>query len=144
MRRPAPIACVAVSLMTGACAKPVLEPGAVVPVSVSLTCADTGMQASISPYIVQIPEGDQVEWKLTDNSTVSEIEIDKKKDGSWPYDGDLPYKGSKERAAKAGRMKSGLVGRKFGYTISGTCTSSGGEERRIVIDPDMIIIRRPK
>ena len=143
MRRPAQTACVAVVLlMTGACARPVLEPGALIPVTVSLTCADAGMQASITPYIVQVPEGDQVEWKLAEGSTVMELEIDKKPNGSWPYDGKLPYKGGKDNPAKSGQMKGGLVGRKFGYTISGTCTSTGGEARRIVIDPDMIIIRR--
>lgn len=143
MRSPALTACVAiVSLITGACTRPLLEPGAVIPVTVSLTCADAGMQASISPYVVQVPEGDQVEWKIAESSTVSEIEIDKKQNGSWPYDGALPYRGGRENPPKAGRMKGGLVGRKFGYTISGTCTSAGGEARRIVIDPDMIIIRR--
>ena len=132
----------AAPLMTGACTKPPLTPGAVYPVSVTITCQGDGMQASISPYIAKIPEGDVIEWRLTDTSSVASIDIDKKKKyGSWPYDDGPPYNGTKERPAKAGPMKAGQADKKFGYTISGTCTT-GGETRKIIIDPDMIIIRR--
>jgi hypothetical protein len=132
----------AAPLVTGACTKPALTPRAPYPVEVTVMCRGDGMQASISPYIAKIPEGDVIEWKLTDSSSVASIDIAKKKKyGSWPYDEGPPYKGTKENPAKAGPMKQGQVDRKFGYTISGTCTT-GGETRKIIIDPDMIIIRR--
>lgn len=129
------------ALMTGACTKPALTPRAAYPVEVTVMCRGDGMQASISPYIAKIPEGDVIEWKLTDSSSVASIDIAKKKKyGAWPYEDGPPYNGTKERPAKAGPMKSGQVDKKFGYTISGTCTT-GGETRKIIIDPDMIIIR---
>lgn len=143
MSRPAVVACAAAMLVSsGACSKPVIEPRATIPVNVSITCTGTGMQASIDPYVVSVPEGDQVEWILAAASTVAEIEIDKKRYMGWPYDGSLPIRGGKDNPPKAGRMKEGQVGRTFGYNISATCTSGDGQSRKIVIDPDMIIIRR--
>ena len=143
MRHAALVVCViAVPLIASACAQPSLEPLGVVPVEVSIRCVGAAVEASISPYVVEVPEGSQVIWNLTENSNVTGIEINRKKRlAAWPYAGDLPYRGNRENPPKAGNMKSGQVGKRFSYNISGTCVAAG-QSRTIVIDPDMIIVRR--
>lgn len=134
----------AVPLMTGACVKPPLSIVAAYPVNVTITCTGAGLQAAIDPYIAQVTEGDEVVWTLTPESTAEDFEIDKK-DGlfkKWPYDDSPPYKGDKNKPAKAGKMKDGQVGKTFAYSITATCTTPSGEKRKVIIDPDMIIIRR--
>jgi hypothetical protein len=134
----------AVPLMTGACVKPPLAITAAYPVNVTITCAGAGLKAEIDPYIAQVPEGDEVVWSLTPASTADDFEIDKK-DGlfkKWPYDDSPPYKGDKNKPAKAGKMKADQVGKSFAYSITATCTTPTGEKRKVIIDPDMIIIRR--
>lgn len=144
MRRIALYACLGVlSLSFSACAKQTLEPRGLVTVNVAVVCTADSVDISIKPYAVRVQEGDQVQWQLTAASNATEIEINRKKNfASWPYDGPLPYKGNKQTPPKAGRMKEGQANKSFPYNIIGTCKDSEGRDRRIIIDPDMIIIRR--
>lgn len=142
MRRTVLVVCVAaVPLMTAGCTEKLLDPRATVEVAVNITCENNGVQASISPYIVEVYPGDVIQWTLT--GTATEFDIDKKKFMAFPYGGSLPYKGDKEKPVKTGNMKSGVdYDKPYGYTVTAACTSSTGQVRRIIIDPDMIIIRR--
>lgn len=144
MRRFARYACLGVlPLSFSGCAKQTLEPGNLVTVNVAVVCTADSVDISIKPYAVRVQEGDQVAWQLTAASNVTELEINRKKRfASWPYDGPLPYRGTRENPPRAGRMKEGQADKSFPYNIIGTCRDSQGRERRIVIDPDMIIIRR--
>ena len=147
MRRVLPLVSFCIIAIAGvACSSGTLPiSGKVVPVSVRITCASDSMNASIFPYVAQVPDSDGVTWTLVESPHVTEFEIDKKKWNSpWPYGDKPPVRGDRERPASANNMKRGLVGRKFSYNISATCTAPGREARRIVIDPDLIIIRRPQ
>ena len=138
------VTAVAAPLMTGACTKPALTPRDVYPVNLTITCTGTGLQATIDPYIAEVKEGDVIEWRLSDASTAEDFEIDKKSGlfKKWPYDKGPPYKGKKNEPANAGPMKPDQVGKTFAYSVTATCTPTGGQPRKIIIDPDMIIIRR--
>ena len=130
--------------MGAACSRPLPATGKVVPVSVRITCVGDTVNASIYPYIAQVPDSDGVAWSLVESPNVTEFEIGRKSNSAWPYSGKTPVKGNREMPAQANGMKPGLVGRKFSYNISAVCAIPGGEPRKIVIDPDMIIIRRPQ
>lgn len=134
-----------VILMGTGCSRPLPPSGKIVPVSVRITCVGDTVNASIFPYIAQVPDSDGVTWNLVESPNVTAFEINKKKwNSAWPYSTRTPVKGDRERPAQASGMKAGLVGRKFSYNISAVCAIPGGEPRKIVIDPDMIIIRRPQ
>jgi hypothetical protein len=141
MRLYAVVACVAVAALTSAASsKQILDTNAVVAVAVQITCPGDSVQASISPYIAQVPQGAQIEWTLVNSPDVPEIQIDKKAGKGWPYGNSLPYHGSAKNPAKGQSMHPNQAGKKFSYNITGTCTPEGQDPRRVVIDPDMIII----
>lgn len=143
MRRFAQYACLGVLyLSSSACAKQTLAPAGLTQVSVGVVCTADTVQALIKPYAVRVEEGFQVEWVLTAESNATALEINRKKGSGWPFDGSLPYKGSKQNPPKAGPMKGGQLDKRFQYDIIATCKDAEGNDRRILIDPDMIIIRR--
>lgn len=146
MRRAIPLISLCCTIMmSAACSSSLPITGKVVPVSVRITCVGDTVNASIFPYIAQVPDSDGVTWSLVESPNVTDFEISRKKwNSAWPFSTKTPVKGNRERSANANGMKPGLVGRKFSYNISAVCAIPGGEPRKIVIDPDMIIIRRPQ
>lgn len=134
---------IAGSLLSG-CSKPAYVAAPVeVPVSVMIQCAGDSVVAKIKPLSVNIYEdgirNEIAKWVLDPASTVTEIEIDKKKNGKWPYGGTLPYKVRKNEPGKGDGVLKDASG-KYDYSITASCVANGAP-RQIVIDPDMIIIR---
>ena len=114
-----------------------------VPVTIFITCYPDSVVARIRPSVIQVTAPALVAWVLDPASTVSEFSIDKKKNSNkkWPYGGTLPYKGTKDEAAKGDRIYHEPPGTyKYGYSITALCTPADGPIKEITIDPDIIII----
>lgn len=106
-------------------------------VKVTMRCDGDVLTATVNPYSLNVKEKHGVAWVLEAASNVEEIEIEAKDALKWPYDGQ-PYKAKKNAAGKADKVKPNPKG-DHGYAISTECTY-GGKKKKIVIDPDIIII----
>ena len=110
-----------------------------IPVNVSVRCVGDSVFASIRPYSINVYDDEIVEWVLDSAATVGEIEINEKQSGKWPFGGNLPYKAKKNEPGKGKDVLKSAKGQ-YEYVIETACTMNG-EPKKILIDPDMIIIR---
>jgi len=134
--------CVAVAaLMTSGCASPTFLPQRnLVPVTVSVSCNDKGVDVTVSPFVARVYEGDVVQWNLPENPFVAKIDIKKKHTfDSWPFEDGLPLDVPKNGSKGSGTMKDNPK-KKYHYNIVGKCVYQN-TTTDFVIDPDMIIIR---
>lgn len=106
-------------------------------VRVMIKCEGPLLTATVNPYSLNVAPKHGVTWVLDNASNVEEIEIQAKESGKWPYDGQ-PYKAKKNEGGKADKVKANPKG-DYGYAISADC-ALGEKKKRIVIDPDIIII----
>ncbi|MEO8577592.1 MAG: hypothetical protein ABI556_12860 [Gemmatimonadales bacterium] len=140
------IAIVAVAVFAGSASRIEAQVGPYVGkqvnVAVDIRClAGNGVQFSLTPWAVQIAQGDSVSWVLSPDAGVPEITITPKVPTKWPYDDAGPYKGNAAKGPKVKKMKNNVkVGDRYSYNVSGVCTRADGTTSNVVIDPDMIII----
>ncbi|HEX2722862.1 MAG TPA: hypothetical protein VHM24_08090, partial [Gemmatimonadaceae bacterium] len=112
-------------------------------VDIEVMCSLTpdSIFVKVDPWTVQLSRNTpKVIWKLTNSSNATDIDIKAKTDTSpWPFADRPPYSGQ----PKEKESKGAIVGTKdqlYAYTIVATCPAGGGGTRKVVIDPDMIII----
>lgn len=142
MRRSAIAACtVFAGLISAGCVPKLVATRDAVPVTIEIKCEGESFLWSIDYVSKQIEFPDIIEWKLATTSTPNaSFSINKKSGKGWPFGGDLPYEGKKDKPAKGDGVKDNAKGR-YEYTITAICTPSSGATKTVVIDPDMIIIR---
>lgn len=129
------VALLVVAVFVGACRRepPRSEPLAG-PVVISASCSENAVQSSVNPWVARVRLGHDLEWRLDAASGVGEVAILQIND--WPYL-DAPPKVRKGASGKGTRMKTTVkAGDKFQYNVSFLCPDG----RRILIDPDIIII----
>jgi hypothetical protein len=117
------------------CASPPAPPrGATVPVAVDVQCTGADVVFSVSPWHLELTEGDEVVWQLADATQTMEIV---KRQSGWPFN-DNRFRGNRTDPPTSRGMKGGQKGRTFRYAIAVTCQGSEGA-RRVELDPDMYI-----
>jgi hypothetical protein len=120
-----------------ACASPPSPPrGQNLPVAVDVRCTGPDVVFSVSPWHLELAEGDEVTWRLADPAQTIEI---RKRQSAWPFDRNR-FSGTQADPPVGEAMKGGQRGKTFRYAIVVTC--QGGEGARTVeLDPDMYIKR---
>lgn len=146
MHRSTVASAVVVAIFAVGCAKPEFLPAdRAIPVKVTVKCEGDSIVARVNPYSVKLTNTDSdneiAEWVLTDESVnASEIEITKKGSEDWPFEGAYPVKAKKNQPGKGTGVKKHKKGQySYEYAISALCVLNG-QAKKIVIDPDIIII----
>ena len=114
------------------------------PTMVGVTCVGGNVQVSVNPWVMQVQQGSDGEWQLTDASGSQSMVIAPKLPGAsnWPFRTmRAGGKGPNERA-RGSDMRSNQGGRRFGYNITLECQDEGNTYT-VVIDPEIIITIGP-
>jgi hypothetical protein len=110
---------------------------ATVQVHVDLRCsAPDEHPYSVDPDTAVLNQGDDIEWVLDDSATTSELTITPKQP-AWPFADSTRYHGSKNKPARAKKMKPNQHGKEFGYAVQMICNS--GSSDTVTVDPQIII-----
>ena len=108
-------------------------------VTVAVTCSGNDVTFAVSPWYLELSEGDEVSWQLTQGQTIT-IEPERGLFGArWPFQ-DNKYAGGPGDNPTASRMKGGQAGKSYRYVIAVTCTV-GDSTRTVKLDPDVYIKR---
>ena len=113
------------------------------PTMVSVTCGGGNVQVSVNPWAMEVQQGSDGEWELSNSSASQSIVITPKRPGpaNWPFRAMRPGgKGPNDRA-RGSDMRPNQAGRQFGYNITLEC-QDGSDTYTVVIDPDIIITVR--
>ena len=97
---------------------------------------------SVTPDSVDVKVGEDVDWELDDASTATEMTIEPKHPGHWPYANDEHFKGGKGKGHKAKANGSKMFKTAKGaypYNISLSCPDGKGGSTTVTIDPSIII-----
>ncbi len=112
-------------------------------VDVRIDClAGRGVSFSLTPWAIEVLQGDSINWRLDGSANVSEMQVIAKRNGQWPFRRKPPYRSTKARPAGAQALDAAQNGRKYQYAVSAICTRDSVTADTVIIDPDMIIIRR--
>lgn len=104
--------------------------------------ANRGVSFTLAPWTIEVREADSLSWTLSDNSSVSEMDIIEKKDNKkWPFKKKPPYKVEKNKPNGARGLDPNENQDKYSYAVRAVCPRADGEADTLIIDPDMIIIR---
>lgn len=145
MHRSIVASAVVVSIFAVGCAKAEFVPAdRTIPVNVTIKCEGDSIVARVNPYSVKLTNTEAnkeiAEWILTSESNASEIEMTKKGSEDWPFSGNYPVKAKKNQPGKGTGVKKHDKGQhSYEYAISALCVLNG-QAKKIVIDPDIIII----
>jgi|SRR5687767_1786739 len=114
-------------------------------IKLDVQCKPNGkVVVDIDPFVAYVDTSSsnkKAKWSLgKDGDAVNSVTIEPKEGGDWPFEGARSHTVPKGQAVESGEVKSGVALRRaYPYNIKTTC-SIGGQNRVIVIDPDMIII----
>ena len=113
------------------------------PTMVNVTCVGGDVQFSVNPWAMQVRQGSDGEWELSNTSGADSIVITPKRPGpaNWPFQ--TMRRGGKgpSNGARGSDMRPNQAGRRFGYNITLEC-QDGSDTYTVVIDPDLIITVR--
>lgn len=113
------------------------------PTMVNVTCVGGNVQVSVNPWAMEVRQGSDGEWELSNSSGSQSMVIAPKRPGpaNWPFRTMRPGgKGPNDRA-RGSDMRPNQAGRRFGYNITLEC-QDGSDTYTVVIDPDVIITVR--
>lgn len=139
----------------GACAAPdPLAINATRLVTITTSCWDTSVAFQLSPWDVDVQQGDQVEWAMASpaQGVVGEYYIVPESAKSWPYP-QMLGKSGKGKGKALGRptvplpsknMRAGVPeNSRYKYQIEYYCYPEGSTDSlKVVIDPDVVVDRR--
>ena len=113
-------------------------------VDVRVDClAGRGVSFSLTPWTIDVAPGDSINWRLDQGANVTEMQIISKMPGNqWPFRRKPPYRSTKARPAGAQSLDNAQSGRRYKYAVSTICVRESTQSDTVIIDPDMIIIRR--
>ena len=113
---------------------------ATVQVNVDVTCPGGAVQMSVDPWLVELEQGDDIDWILSSTAQSSSIEITPKRPGQWPF-ANASHAGGRgaANAASARNMRANQGGRRYQYNITLQCQDGDSDPMTVVIDPDIII-----
>lgn len=105
-------------------------------VTVDARCAGPrNTEVTVRPWNLQVSQGDDVQWAISNAANTSEITITPK--AAWPFATNRPQ-GTKATPAGSSGMRPGSLG-KYSYTIRLICQAGGSPPDTVVIDPDVIV-----
>ena len=113
-------------------------------VDVRVDClAGRGVSFSLTPWTIEVQQGDSINWRLDQGANVASMDIISKMPGNqWPFRRKPPYRSTKARPAGAQSLDNAQTGRRYKYAVSTVCVRDSTQADTVIIDPDMIIIRR--
>ena len=113
-------------------------------VDVRVDClAGGGVSFSLTPWQIVVNPGDSLNWRLDQGANVSTIEIVAKGQGNqWPFRRKPPYRATKANPVGAQALDNSQTGRRYRYAVSTVCVRDSVNVDSVIIDPDIIIIRR--
>jgi hypothetical protein len=97
---------------------------------------------SVTPEDVTVAQGDDISWDLDDASSATDLSVQPKHNGHWPWANDEHFKGGKGKshAAKAnGKNMNKDAKGQYPYNIALTCPDGHGGTTTVTIDPSIII-----
>ncbi len=106
-------------------------------VMVDIRCTGDRIRQSVTPWELEINQGDAVEWRLHPSAHSTTIEITPKQE-AWPFLDGTRHRGRADAPARATRMRPNQRGLRFQYAITLVCPQ-GGQQDTVVIDPDIVI-----
>ena len=93
----------------------------------------------VDPWVVRVREGDEIVWRLSEDSDVSEFTIEKKRlTQRWLFREMRPPVGAPGRPTVGADMRPGARGT-HPYVIKSRCPGPGNSSRPAEIDPDIIV-----
>ncbi len=113
-------------------------------VDVRVDClAGRGVSFSLTPWLIEVNPGDSINWRLDAGANVTQMDVISKSPGNaWPFRRKPPYRATKARPAGAQSLDNAQSGRRYKYAVSTVCVRDSVSSDTVVIDPDIIIIRR--
>ena len=113
-------------------------------VTVHIRCAGGSATSRVNPDPVEMVQGEELAWVLTDSSDVEAFSIvprdipNGRAAQEWPFaDGPGARRGERGTPARGRGMRANAAGR-YRYDVTASC--AGGDE--VTIDPDIIIRAR--
>lgn len=112
-------------------------------VTVHITCANGGVNASVWPWIVRESAGTELSWRVLEAGNVDSILIrNVSRNAPWVLDSAPPYRARRGQFAHGGRLQVAAGAWRSQYAIEFWCRNDGaGEPVHGVIDPDIIVIQ---
>ena len=112
-------------------------------VSIHAMCEDGHLgDHSVTPEDVTVGQGEDLDWDLDDASTATDMTIEPKHAGHWPWAKDEHFKGGKGHAHRAkanGKNMNKDAKGTYPYNIELTCPDGKGGTTQVTIDPSIII-----
>jgi hypothetical protein len=110
---------------------------------VDVRCNGQSVWFNVDPWSATLNQNDEVEWVLNDSAGSSEITINPKRPGMWPF-ADSHNRGGRGGQVRANRprargMKPDQRGKRFSYAIQLVCERAGSGPDTVIIDPQIII-----
>jgi hypothetical protein len=112
-------------------------------VTVHAVCANGQLgDHSVTPEDVTVAQDEDVSWELDDASTATDLTVQPKHNGHWPWANDEHFKGGKGHGhganANGKHMNKNAAGT-YPYNIALTCPDGHGGTTTVTIDPSIII-----
>jgi uncharacterized protein affecting Mg2+/Co2+ transport len=108
-------------------------------VTVLVSCNDTSITVSVSPWARHMSFGDDISWTLAAASNTQDVTIDKV-GREWAFHDGPPVHATRNNPGRAGRMKGSVHhGDKYQYSVEADCQTAAGTKIHGKIDPDMIV-----
>lgn len=110
-------------------------------VLINVTCAGANVvDVLINPWSRHMNVGDIVEFRLNANANTSDLTITPKDGNDWLFDDPFPYTVTKSTPKQLTRLKGTVQkGRSYAYNITATCKVANGPDKKIIIDPDIVV-----
>ncbi len=111
---------------------------------VSVTCVGGNVQVSVNPWVMQVQQGSDGEWELSNTSGSQSMVIAPKRPGpaNWPFQAMRPGGKGPNNRARGSNMRPNQAGRRFGYNIILECQDNSNTYT-VIIDPEIIITIGP-
>jgi hypothetical protein len=112
-------------------------------VTVHAECANGQLGAhSVNPDTVQAAQGADIDWELDDASSATDITVQPKQAGHWPWGHDQGWHGQRghgHRAHAAGNGMNRNAAGTYPYSIELSCPDGHGGSTSVEIDPTIIV-----
>ena len=112
-------------------------------VVVHAECAGGKLGAhSVDPDTVAVDQGSDVDWELDESSTATDLTVQPKQLGHWPYGNNAHFRGGHGHAHRAhagGNSMNQHAAGTYPYSIQLSCPDGHGGSTSVEIDPTIIV-----
>jgi hypothetical protein len=132
-----------IGLASAALAVTAFLPSQVPDVVVHAECTGGKLAAhSVDPDTVAVDQGSDIDWELDGSSTATDLAIQPKHPGHWPFAHDAHFSGGKgheKRAHASGNSMNAHAAGSYPYSIELSCPDGHGGSATVEIDPTIIV-----